>query len=224
MSKIEVTLIDSMGSDLTVVNSARVSYGKRTDTLTDKDKKLIKYLINHEHMSVFEHCTISVLIKCPLYIRSQIHRHRTFSYNEISRRYTDEKIEFYRPEKFRTQHTSSKQASGQDVDQETNNKCIAYSHTIEEGALMIYNDMISMGVARELARGILPQSLMTEFYMTGNLRNWAHFLKLRLDSHSQYEIQLISNKILDILKDIYPVATEALVEKASKGTNEDKSS
>src|SRR5687767_14024229 len=100
-----------MGEDLSVVNAARVSYGTSSSSLTDKDKKLIKYLADHKHMSPFEHCAMTALITCPLFVRSQIHRHRTFSYNEISRRYTSEDIEFYLPSSWRKQDEKNKQSS-----------------------------------------------------------------------------------------------------------------
>ena len=106
-----VELVDAVGSDLSVVNSARVSFGKHKSELDDKDKKLIKYLIKHKHTSTLEHCYVTFRVKVPLFVRSQHHRHRTWSYNEISRRYTDFDIQFYEPLTFRTQHESNRQAS-----------------------------------------------------------------------------------------------------------------
>jgi thymidylate synthase (FAD) len=106
-----VELVDSLGSDLSVVNSARVSFGVHKEILDEKDEKLIKYLIKHRHTSTLEHCVLTFRFKVPLYIRSQHHRHRTWSYNEISRRYTDINMEFYEPQSFRTQHKSNRQAS-----------------------------------------------------------------------------------------------------------------
>lgn len=212
MAKIEIEFIDSMGSDLTVVNSARVSFGKRISALEDKDAKLIKYLADHQHLTPFEHCTVTVLVSCPLYIRSQIHRHRTFAYNEISRRYTSENLEFYQPDSFRIQSKNNKQASAGDVDDQTELAARVISQKMESDALTSYNRLIDMGVARELARGILPQSLMTEFYMTGNLRNWVHFLKLRMDPHAQKEVQDVALPIMAILEKLYPESTKALME------------
>ena len=106
-----VELVDAVGSDLSVVNSARVSFGKHKAKLDSKDKKLIKYLIKHKHTSTLEHCFVTFRVKVPLFVRSQHHRHRTWSYNEISRRYTDFDIQFYEPPTFRTQHKSNRQAS-----------------------------------------------------------------------------------------------------------------
>src|SRR5437667_11514171 len=109
---IDVEYIDHMGTDLSIVNAARISYGKHKNELDDKDVKLINYLAQHQHMTPFEHTALTVLVTCPLYIRSQIMRHRTFSYNELSRRYTAEGIEFYIPDEFRNQSESNKQGSG----------------------------------------------------------------------------------------------------------------
>ena len=110
-----IELVDHMGSDITVVNSARVSYGVHKEELDSKDKKLINYLIRHKHTSTLEHNIATFRIKVPLFIRSQHHRHRTWSYNEISRRYTDFNMEFYEPEGFRTQHEVNRQASNNDL-------------------------------------------------------------------------------------------------------------
>ena len=104
---------DAIGSDLTVVNSARVSFGVHKSELDDKDKKLIRYLIKHKHTSTLEHCFVTFRVTVPLFIRSQHHRHRTWSYNEISRRYTEENLQFYEPKSFRTQHASNRQASNE---------------------------------------------------------------------------------------------------------------
>ena len=109
-----VEYVEHMGSDLSIVNSARVSFGKHKQELDGKDKKLIKYLIKHRHTSTLEHCLVTFRFKVPLFIRSQHHRHRTWSYNEISRRYTEENLQFYEPKTFRTQHKSNRQASNVD--------------------------------------------------------------------------------------------------------------
>lgn len=212
MSRIEVSYINHMGDDLSVVNSARVSFGKRKDVLEEADIKLINYLAKNQHLTPFEHCQLTILIKCPLYIRSQIMRSRTFSFNEISRRYTSENLEFYQPDNFRIQHKTSKQCSEGQVDNETEVKAKAINQKIEDDCLNAYNELINLGVARELARGLLPQSLMTEFYMSGNLRNWAHFLKLRLDAHAQKEVQDVAKPILDILMGKFPQSTKVLMD------------
>jgi thymidylate synthase (FAD) len=201
-----------MGNDLSVVNAARVSFGNTSKSLSDKDKKLINYLAKHQHFSPFEHCTATMLVECPLYIRSQIMRHRTFAYNEISRRYTAENLEFYMPEKLRKQHSTSRQCSDGNVDPTCMGKLrMEYTASVEV-AYQTYNVLLDSGVARETARGVLPQCLMTKFYMSGNLRNWLHFIKLRIDSHAQVEAQEIASKVLAHLKKKFPVSVVALME------------
>ena len=178
-----VDLVDAVGSDLTVVNSARVSFGKHKTRLTKKDKKLIKYLIEHRHTSTLEHCFVTFRVKVPLFVRSQHHRHRTWSYNEISRRYTDFDIEFYEPAFFRTQHESNRQASNEHilVDPVLKNwqleasDCVRMHH---EQSLKFFNELIEAGVCREQARGVLPQNMYTEYYASANLNNILKFINL----------------------------------------------
>lgn len=211
MSQIKVEYVDHMGKDLTSVNAARVSFGGTKDKLEEKDKKLIKYLADHQHMSPFEHCVLSVKISCPLYIRSQIHRHRTFSYNEISRRYTDKNMEFYRPEEYRQQSKSNRQASEGALSPEHQDALKVEVGEHHQRCLKMYEDMLAMGVCREQARGILPQDLMTEFYMTGNLRNWVHFVKLRDHEGAQVEVQIIAKKLRQLLINKFGYSAEALL-------------
>jgi thymidylate synthase (FAD) len=201
-----------MGMDLFPATAARVSFNNDLGTSTpEKDTKLIKYLADHDHLTPFEYQHATLMIECPLFIRSQIHRHRTFSFNEISRRYTDEDIEFWVPTTFRKQSESNRQASdGVFVDgaaQGFHNSYLS-NHIVIEG---IYQSYIEAGIAREQARAILPQSLLTRFYMGGNLRNWAHFLELRQDAHAQYEVQVIANKVRGILYDLWPTSLKALI-------------
>lgn len=209
---VKLDYIDHMGTDLTIVNSARVSFGKEKDILDEKDEKLIKYLAKHQHFTPFEHCVLSVKIACPLYIRSQIMRHRTFAYNEISRRYTSENLEMYQPEKYRLQSDSSKQCSDGEIDAKLNGEIMKEVAEFYLTAEDLYSKLISRGVARELARGILPQSTMTEFHMTGNLRNWVHFIKLREDSHAQEEVQIIAKAAKDLIIEKFPIGGKALFE------------
>jgi thymidylate synthase (FAD) len=208
---LKVTYVDHMGNDLRVVNSARISFGGESQQLEEKDKKLIKYLADNEHMSPFEHNVLTVVVECPLYIRSQIHRHRTFSYNEVSRRYTSDDIQFYIPDTVRRQAVSNRQASNGELDPIGANTAIAIMKVQHEQAFDAYNDMLALGVPREQARGVLPQNLMTKFYMTGNLRNWAHFVRLRIDNHAQAEVQDIGRQVLAILESKFPEATKALL-------------
>lgn len=209
---IKVHYVNHMGDDLTVVNAARVSFNVISDILTEKDEKLIKYLADHEHMSPFEHCAMTFIIECPLYIRSQIHRHRTFSYNEVSRRYTSEDLVFYVPsiDDIRKQSKSNRQASS-GIHEKINAKAlIDIMEKSHKKSLVVYQKLIDSGVCREQARGVLPQNLMTKFYMTGNLRNIAHFLALRMHDGAQKEIRDVAEQMLSIVSNHFPVAIKAL--------------
>jgi len=208
-----VQYVDHMGSDLTVVNSARVSFGVEKKKLNQSDKKLINYLIKHRHTSTLEHCSISYKFVVPLFIRSQHHRHRTWSYNEISRRYTDVNIEFYEPKAFRTQHESNRQASnfegqinpvlscGSDCDD-----MVSLHHQM---SLDLYNKMMEAGVCREQARGVLPQNMYTSYWGTTNLNNLFKFVDLRTHDGAQWEIQRVAEACLEIAKELFPVTIQS---------------
>lgn len=192
--------------------AARVSFANDQQEHTqEQDEKLINYLAQHEHLTPFEYQHATLMIECPLFIRSQIHRHRTFSYNEISRRYTSDDLDFWIPSEWHKQAIKNKQGSDGNFDQESNVFFSGLYKTQCHASVITYNKLLKEGVAREQARSILPQSLMTRFYMGGNLRNWSHFLKLRLDSHAQYEIQIIAQKCDDILRDLWPASLDALM-------------
>ena len=209
---IKVHYIDRMGTDLTAVNAARISFANESNTLTDKDEKLLNYLAKNEHMSPFEHCVLTVMIECPLYVRSQIQRHRTFSYNEVSRRYTSDGLEFYLPpmDDLRSQSKSNKQASDKALgESEAKEIQVAlYNHCRQ--SLELFEALVGRGLSREQARGILPQCLMTKFYMTGNLRNWAHFIELREHPHAQKEVQGIASAVKKEAIRLWPKTSEAL--------------
>ena len=211
-----VSLVDSMGSDITVVNSARVSFGVEKNELDKRDEKLINYLIRHRHTSTLEHNLITFKFCVPLFVRSQHHRHRTWSYNEISRRYTDKNLQFYLPTKFRTQHKSNRQASNTDdlVDPEAypNISLMRVSELLEyktTECLQTYETMIDAGVCREQARMILPQNLYTEYYGTVNLNNLLKFIDLRTHEGAQWEIQKVAEACLDIATELFPVTVNA---------------
>ena len=213
-----VEYVQHMGTDLTVVNSARVSFGKSKEELDDKDKKLIKYLIDHGHTSTLEHNLITLRFKVPLFVRSQHHRHRTWSYNEISRRYTEENLEFYEPLEFRTQHKSNRQASN--ADKLVNPHVNSYGRTAAEAikvfhseSLNLYHELMEAGVCREQARGVLPMNLYTEYYGTCNLNNLLKFIDLRTHSGAQWEIQRVAEACRDIAAELWPVALEAHFER-----------
>ena len=203
-----VDYVQHVGNDLTVVNSARVSFGKEKAVLDEKDKRLIRYLIKHRHTSTLEHCSITFRFVVPLYVRSQHHRHRTWSYNEISRRYTDVNIKFYEPQVFRTQHKSNRQASNAEelIDPEIGFQQGAsqYVKDHHQDCLELFNQLIEAGVCREQARGVLPQNLYTEYYGTVNLNNLLKFIDLRTHMGAQWEIQKVAEACLEIATDLFP--------------------
>ena len=209
-----VELVDAVGSDLSVVNSARVSFGKHKTELDDKDKKLIKYLIKHKHTSTLEHCFVTFRVKVPLFVRSQHHRHRTWSYNEISRRYTDFDIQFYEPKAFRTQHESNRQASNISdlidpvLPQWETSAAVAMRHH-HQASLQLFEELIEAGVCREQARGVLPQNMYTEYYASANLNNILKFIDLRTHEGAQKEIQDMAKGMLEIITKLYPVTVGA---------------
>jgi thymidylate synthase (FAD) len=213
-----VDYVNHMGDDLTVVNSARVSFGVEKDELDGRDKKLINYLIKHRHTSTLEHNLITFRFHVPLFVRSQHHRHRTWSYNEISRRYTDVGIKFYEPTAFRTQHKSNRQASNAEelinplltgLYDDKNVFVSAELRKHHEKSLELFNAMIEAGVCREQARGVLPQNLYTEYYGTVNLSNLLKFIDLRTHEGAQWEIQKVAEACLEIATDLFPVTVGA---------------
>ena len=213
----KVEYVEHMGDDLTVVNSARVSFGAKKEELDDRDRKLIKYLIKHRHTSTLEHNAVTFRFCVPLYVRSQHHRHRTWAYNEISRRYTDVDIRFYEPQAFRTQHKSNRQASNAEelIDpvldgwRDTASDCVGELH---ETCLQFFNKLIEAGVCREQARGVLPQNMYTEYYGTCSLLNALKFISLRSHEGAQWEIRKVAEAMLEILEDLYPITIAAYKE------------
>ena len=216
-----VELVDHMGSDLTIVNSARVSFGKEKEELDAKDKKLINYLVKHRHTSTFEHNVATFRFLVPLFIRSQHHRHRTWSYNEISRRYTAVDMRFYEPDQFRSQHKSNRQASNDElinpnlyIDKVTPASDMIKQH--HKKSLILFNSLVDRGVCREQARGVLPQNLYTEYYGTCNLNNLLKFIDLRIHEGAQWEIQKVAEALLEIANDLWPTAVSAYRENKNK--------
>lgn len=220
----EVEYVQHWGNDLIVVNAARVSFDKESQweevyeeegnpdsllevRLSDKDAKLVQFLAREGHTSCFEHMGATLRLKVPIFIARQIQRHRTFSYNEISRRYVDTEPEFYWPDKWRKRADNVKQGSSDE-------EAVPHDWRPRSAreALKDYEYMLEQGVAPELARMVLPQNMYTEFYMSGNLRAWAHFLHLRLDQHAQKEVRDVAEKVEDILMPLFTVSMEALRE------------
>lgn len=232
----KIEYVQHWGDDLTVVNAARVSFDKESEweekvvdvvggfrtekVLSDRDKKLVRFLAREGHTSCFEHMGATLRLKVPIFIARQIQRHRTFSYNEISRRYVDDEPEFFWPDKWRKRAENVKQGSSDEPSEYMHDEKYGGGNwnTINEyvqdevigTVVRMYEDMIAKGVAPEQARMILPQNMYTEFYMSGNLRAWNHFLALRLDAHAQKEVQDVAKMVQDILMPLFPVSMEAL--------------
>ena len=198
-----VGLIDTLGTESTIVNAARVSFGKIKQEMDDRDVGLLNYLIENRHTSPLEHIVFTFSIHCPLFIRGQWHRHRTWSYNEISRRYTEIDMEFYTPEHLRRQAETNRQASVEDV----NFDDAALREMIRKqnaDSLKLYNDLLEAGVCREQARGVLPQNMMVTFWGTVDLNNLLHFLELRDSEHAQWEIREYAKAIKKLIKPVVP--------------------
>lgn len=229
---IKAELIDRMGSDLTVVNAARVSFDKESDWLEDicdcdpmtelstctcteilstGDKRLISYLARHNHFTPFTHCMITLRETVPIFVARQRFKHTVgFTYNEVSRRYVDDEPQFYIPDEWRERAQDKKQGSGgvyKYSDYYTGIVETTYSHL-----MTIYTDMILDGIAPEQARMVLPQSMMTSYYVTGSLAAFARAYKLRIAPDSQKEIQDLAKQWNEIIEPLYPESWKALIQ------------
>ena len=225
VAPIDVQYIQHCGSDLTVVNAARVSFDKASEweygvlsskeedydyftehlaRLSKQDRKLIEYLAYHGHISPFHHAFITMRIKAPIFVARQLVKHKFMPWNEVSRRYVDNEPEFYFPSKWRERAVDKKQGSGKDLDFTVDPRsCLI--------ALQTYNDALRNGVAPEQARMVLPQNTMTEWYWSGTLSAWASMLALRCKPDTQQETREVADKALHIIKDLFPVSISALL-------------
>lgn len=201
-----VKLVDSMGTDSSIVQAARVSYGPGTKTPSD-DRALVRYLMRHWHTTPFEMVEFKFHIKCPIYIARQWLRHRTASVNEISARYSILPDEVFLPGEFRQQDDRNKQGSG-DVVEGSSNLLLKQKASCDL-AFHVYDELLEKGVARELARAHLPLNTYTEFYWKINLHNLLHFLRLRMDDHAQKEIQDLAKAMYELVKPVVPFTCEA---------------
>lgn len=203
-----VRLIDWMGSDERIVEAARISY-KSPSKGEEQDKRLLAYLYKHKHTSPFEMCKVTLNIKMPIFIMRQYVRHRMQNLNEVSARYTELPNEFYIPEQWRMQDVKNKQGSNGEFDDDTN---FAYTDCLRQHckeSYNIYQSLIDGGVAREMARMVLPVNIYTEIYACWDLKNLLHFITLREDSHAQAEIQEYGKAIKTILNELFPCTMEA---------------
>ena len=210
-----VGLIDHLGTETTIVNAARVSFGKLKTEMDERDKGLLTYLIDNRHTSPLEHMVFTFSVHCPLFIRGQWHRHRTWSYNEISRRYTEIDMEFYTPVKLRKQAESNRQASflDENFDDEALREEIRQQNL---KSLELYNHLLDKGVCREQARGVLPQNMMVTFWGTVDLSNLLHFLELRDSEHAQSEIKEYAVAIKQLIKPLIPNVAAYFVAKGQE--------
>jgi thymidylate synthase (FAD) len=216
----KVELVDSMGTDLSIVNAARVSFHKTHDEIQENDPKLITYLAKHGHWTPFAHAFLSFRIKAPIFVARQLVKHQVgLAWNEVSRRYVDEEPEFWFPEVWRGKPVNAKQGSS-DVTINSNDESLwvdtgetVVDHTDLTGILLSwYVNAIKQGVAPEQARMILPQNTMTEWIWSGSLAAFARVCKLRLDPHAQQETQMVAQQINDLVPDSFTHSWKALME------------
>jgi thymidylate synthase (FAD) len=198
------------GTELDIVNAARVSFHKESEVLSDKDVKLINYLATHGHWTPFSHVGATFVIKAPLFVARQLGKHQVgLVWNEVSRRYVDEEPEFFFPDEWRGRPVNAKQGSDGVVKLDWLDHDARYYAA--EAPLQLYDKMIGAGVAPEQARMVLPQNMMTEWWWTGSLAAWARVFKLRLDPHTQKETQDIARSMYDLLIPKFPNALGVLV-------------
>ena len=212
---IKATYIDRMGTDLTVANAARVSFGKTSEMEDDpwgppklkkKDDKLIRYLAKHKHISPFGHCFASFHVKAPVFVARQLVKHKFLRWNEISRRYVDDEPEFYEPDVWRGRSADKKQGSEGSVS-------ILLDQEVQwHRQLSTYKALLSEGVAPEQARMVLPQSMMTEWYWSGSLDAFADMCNLRCKDDTQAETREVARQIDHKMIELFPVSWDALTE------------
>lgn len=210
----KVTLIDHMGTDLSVVNAARVSFAKKSELIEDSgglhlgdpDKRLISYLARHNHWTPFGHTAVTLHIKAPIFIARQLGKHQVgLVWNEVSRRYIDDEPEFYVPKVWRKRAANVKQGSSDEHVDFVNHYGEEVLHLKSYYAYLLDN-----GVCPEQARMVLPQSMMTEWYWTGSIAAFSRVYKLRIDPHSQKEVQEVADMINTVIRPLFPVSWDAL--------------
>ena len=220
----QVKFIDKMGSDLSVVNAARVSFSKTSEWesipeagpvegfLSSQDEKLINYLAKHNHWSPFGHASMQLHIKAPVFVARQLVKHQVgLVWNEVSRRYVDDEVEFYEPDVWRGAPVNAKQGSSDvGVDINPSNMMVNDYKLALDRAKWTYEHLLGQGVAPEQARMVLPQSMMTEWYWSGTLMAFARVCNLRCKPDTQLETQMVANQIDEIGKEMFPTSWEAL--------------
>jgi thymidylate synthase (FAD) len=206
-----VEIMESFGSDLTVVNAARVSFDKESHELSIKDAGLIKYLAKHEHTSPFFHPQLRFRIRMPIFVAREWYRHTIgFARNEVSRRYVDSAPEVWIPTHLRERNPSLKQGSKDTVITHNDEYCELYKKAMDY-SLNVYNIMLEAKIAPEVARAVLPQSMYTEFIETGSLAAYARLCRLRLDPHAQKEIREFADAVSQCIQPKFPVSWAQLI-------------
>ena len=215
---ISVEYIQHTGSDLAVVNAARVSFDKESswekngksggtdNDLSEKDKKLIRYLANHKHFSPFNHSFITLRIKAPVFVARQLVKHKFMPWNEVSRRYVDDEPEFYCPDYWRKRADNVKQGSSEETILWPNLSWNNATRSLED-----YKKALEDDVCPEMARMLLPQSMMTSWWWSGTLGAYCDMLKLRLDPHTQKESRIVAEKVKEVIEPLFPVSVPALL-------------
>ena len=215
IARMDVEYLDHMGTDLSVVNAARVSFDKEHEEFDHKtDRGLIKYLAKHNHWSPFAHCSASFRVKAPIFVARQLMKHTVgFSWNEVSRRYVNNEPEFYFPEVWRKAAENVKQGSSDEA------VLVNSWLTVEDqtlSSLQMYLRMLDSGVCAEQARMVLPQNMMTEWIWTGTLYAWARMCALRIDTHTQAETRVIAHNISAHMAEMFPTSWEFLMDQEPK--------
>ena len=206
MSEMKCELVDVMGTDLSVVNAARVSFAKESNELSDKDEKLINYLAEHNHWSPFGHASMQFRIKAPVFVARQLVKHQVgLVWNEVSRRYVDDEPEFYIPQKWRKKAENKKQGSSDET--------VDYSiDATMQFVSQTYKNLLNADIAPEMARMVLPQNMMTEWYWSGTLMAFARVCNLRCKSDTQEETRVIADAIDLISMGEFPISWDALTD------------
>lgn len=204
-----VDIVDFMGTDLTIVNAARVSFAQHSEELSEKDKGLINFLMKNKHTSPFEHCQASFLITCPIFVVREWHRHRTQSYNEVSGRYTELQPKFYAPDLMRPLIQTGKPGDYHFELPEDDSLYYEIWREVRftaQTAWNTYQTLLAKGVAKEVARIVLPNNIYTSYYASANLLNWMRFLSSRTEIHAMYEIRQLAYQVEAHLTERFPIA------------------
>ncbi|WP_081075678.1 FAD-dependent thymidylate synthase [Burkholderia territorii] len=217
MSEIKVEYLGGFGSDVTVVNAARVSFAKEAKEIGEGDERLIRYLATHKHHSPFNHAFLSFRVKAPIFVARQLVKHKFMPWNEVSRRYVDEEPEFYFPEYWRGRAENVKQGSSEEA-VDIVDRFEHFSGQVQDydpardsaiTALVAYKEILSKGACPEQARMVLPQNTMTEWIWSGTLGAFLDMLKLRLDPHTQHETRIVAGKIATSVCTLFPISYDA---------------